>query len=102
MTVGLVDGQELIRVTAQREKALSRPASPRALEPIAPWLLMSFSELCRGGRRGRQAMHSLPRVQTAALQGVPEVAARRWQAEKAAQVAFFATALFAAPLYLSP
>jgi O-antigen ligase len=44
----------------------------------------------------------LPRVQTAALQGVPEVAARRWQAEKAAQVAFFATTLLAAQLYLSP
>src|SRR4051812_1930065 len=47
-------------------------------------------------------MLRLARVQTAALQGVPEVAARRWQAEKAAQVAFFATALFAAQLYLSP
>jgi len=47
-------------------------------------------------------MHRLARVQTAALQAVPEVAARRWQAEKAAQVAFFATALFAAQLYLSP
>ena len=47
-------------------------------------------------------MLSLPRVQTAALQSVPGVAARRWQAEKAAQVAFFATALFAAQLYLSP
>src|SRR5215813_10613642 len=55
-----------------------------------------------GGRRASQAMHRLPRVQTAALQAVPEVAARRWQAEKAAQVAFFATALFAAQLYLSP
>jgi O-antigen ligase len=44
----------------------------------------------------------LAHVQTAALQGVPEVAARRWQAEKAARVAFFATALFAAQLYLSP
>ncbi|MGZ6126032.1 MAG: O-antigen ligase family protein [Myxococcales bacterium] len=41
-------------------------------------------------------------MQTATLQGVPEVAARRWQAEKAAQLAFFATALFAAQLYLSP
>ena len=30
------------------------------------------------------------------------LAARRWQAEKAAQLAFFATALFAAQLYLSP
>jgi putative inorganic carbon (hco3(-)) transporter len=47
-------------------------------------------------------MHRLAGVQTATLQGVPEVAARRWQAEKAAQVAFFATALFAAQLYLSP
>jgi putative inorganic carbon (HCO3(-)) transporter len=47
-------------------------------------------------------MHRLARVQTAALQAVPEVAARNWQAEKAAQVAFFATALFAAQLYLSP
>ena len=47
-------------------------------------------------------MHRLLRVHTAALQGVPEVAARRWQAEKAARVAFFATALFAAQLYLSP
>jgi putative inorganic carbon (HCO3(-)) transporter len=47
-------------------------------------------------------MHRLARVQTAALQAVPEVSARRWQAEKAAQVAFFATALFAAQLYLSP
>jgi O-antigen ligase len=47
-------------------------------------------------------MHRLARVQTATLQGVPEVAARRWQAEKAAQLAFFATALFAAQLYLSP
>jgi hypothetical protein len=47
-------------------------------------------------------MHSLARVQTAALQPVPEVVARRWQAEKAARVAFFATALFAAQLYLSP
>jgi len=35
-------------------------------------------------------MHSLARVQTAALQPVPEVVARRWQAEKAARVAFFA------------
>ncbi|MGZ6124554.1 MAG: hypothetical protein ACXWLR_06315, partial [Myxococcales bacterium] len=41
-------------------------------------------------------------MQTATLQGVPEVASRRWQAEKAAQLAFFATALFAAQLYLSP
>jgi O-antigen ligase len=49
-------------------------------------------------------MHSLPGVQTAALQSVPvpDVAARRWQAEKAGQVAFAATALFAAQLYLSP
>ena len=47
-------------------------------------------------------MHRLAGVQTAALQPVPEVATRRWQAEKAAQVAFFATALFAAQLYLSP
>jgi putative inorganic carbon (HCO3(-)) transporter len=47
-------------------------------------------------------MHRLAGVQTATLQGVPEVAARRWQAEKAAQLAFFATALFAAQLYLSP
>ena len=47
-------------------------------------------------------MLSLARVQTAAIQGVPEVAARNWQAEKVAQVAFFATALFAAQLYLSP
>jgi len=41
-------------------------------------------------------------VQTATLQAVPEVSARRWQAGKVAQVAFFATALFAAQLYLSP
>ncbi|HUK87490.1 MAG TPA: O-antigen ligase family protein [Terriglobales bacterium] len=41
-------------------------------------------------------------MQTATLQAVPEVAARRWQAEKVAQIAFFATALFAAQLYLSP
>ena len=47
-------------------------------------------------------MHRLAGVQTATLQGVPEVAARSWQAEKAAQLAFFATALFAAQLYLSP
>jgi len=47
-------------------------------------------------------MHRLARVQTATWQAVPEVAARRWQAGKAAQVAFFATALFAAQLYLSP
>ncbi len=47
-------------------------------------------------------MHSLARVQTATWQAVPEVAARRWQAEKAAQLAFFATALFAAQLYISP
>jgi O-antigen ligase len=47
-------------------------------------------------------MLRLARVQTAALQPVPEVVARRWQAEKAARVAFFATALFAAQLYLSP
>ena len=47
-------------------------------------------------------MHRLAGVQTAALQPVPELATRRWQAEKAAQVAFFATALFAAQLYLSP
>src|SRR5258708_21036681 len=31
-----------------------------------------------------------------------EQSARKWQAEKAAKVAFFATALFAAQLYLSP
>jgi O-antigen ligase len=47
-------------------------------------------------------MHRLACVQTATLQAVPEVAARKWQAEKAAQLAFFATALFAAQLYLSP
>jgi len=47
-------------------------------------------------------MHRLACVQTATLQAVPEVAARRWQAEKVAQIAFFATALFAAQLYLSP
>ena len=47
-------------------------------------------------------MHRLAGVQTAAVQPVPEVATRRWQAEKAAQVAFFATTLFAAQLYLSP
>ena len=47
-------------------------------------------------------MHRLADVQTLALQGAPEIAARRWQAEKAAKVAFFATALFAAQLYLSP
>ena len=48
-------------------------------------------------------MHRLVRVQTAAIfQPVPEVSARKWQAQKAAQVAFFATALFAAQLYLSP
>ena len=47
-------------------------------------------------------MHRLARVQTATLQAVPEVSARRWQAQKVAQVAFFATALFAAQLYLSP
>ncbi len=47
-------------------------------------------------------MHRFARVQTATLQPVPEVAARKWQAQKAAQVAFFATALFAAQLYLSP
>jgi len=47
-------------------------------------------------------MHRLADVQTVALQGAPEIAARRWQAEKAAQVAFFATTLFAAQLYLSP
>src|SRR2546430_16303046 len=55
-----------------------------------------------GGRRGVQAMLRLARVQTATLQGVPEVAARQGQAEKVAQIAFFATALFAAQLYLSP
>ncbi len=50
-------------------------------------------------------MHSLAGVQTAALQGVPvvsEAAPRRWQAEKAGQIAFAAIALFAAQLYLSP
>jgi len=49
-------------------------------------------------------MHSLPRVQTVAIEArsAPEVRARGWQAEKAAQVAFWATALFAAQLYLSP
>jgi len=47
-------------------------------------------------------MLRLARVQAATLQGVPEVAARRGQAEKVAQIAFFATALFAAQLYLSP
>jgi O-antigen ligase len=47
-------------------------------------------------------MHRLACVQTATLQAVPEVAARKWQAEKVAQLAFFATALFAAQLYLSP
>jgi len=47
-------------------------------------------------------MLSLARVQIAAIAGVPEVAVRNSQARKAAQVAFFATALFAAQLYLSP
>ena len=49
-------------------------------------------------------MHSLPGVQTVAIEArsAPEVRARGWQAEKAAQVAFWATALFAAQLYLSP
>jgi O-antigen ligase len=47
-------------------------------------------------------MHRLACVQTATLQAVPEVAARKWQAEKVGQLAFFATALFAAQLYLSP
>src|SRR5438105_219292 len=55
-----------------------------------------------GGRRGVQAMLRLARVQTLTLQGVPEVAARQGQAEKVAQLAFFATALFAAQLDLSP
>jgi putative inorganic carbon (HCO3(-)) transporter len=53
-------------------------------------------------RRTDQAMHRLAVVQTAAFQTVPEVAPRRWQAEKAGQLAFAATALFAAQLYLSP
>lgn len=53
------------------------------------------------GHAGR-AMHSLAGVQTAAYQSVPEVASRRWQAEKAGQLAFGAIALFAAQLYLSP
>lgn len=51
-------------------------------------------------------MHRLVAVQTATLTpkdlALPQEGARHWQAEKAAQVAFWATALFAAQLYLSP
>ena len=50
-------------------------------------------------------MHRLPAVQTAAIETrglAPDAGARQWQAAKAAQIAFWATALFAAQLYLSP
>jgi putative inorganic carbon (HCO3(-)) transporter len=48
-------------------------------------------------------MHRLVGVQTATLTpSFEEGSARRWQAEKAGEIAFWATALFAAQLYLSP
>jgi len=51
-------------------------------------------------------MHRLLAMQTATLTpealALPQEGARRWQTDKAGQVAFGATALFAAQLYLSP
>lgn len=51
-------------------------------------------------------MHRLVAVQTATLTpealALPQEGARRWQADKAGQIAFWATALFAAQLYLEP
>lgn len=51
-------------------------------------------------------MHSLVAVQTPSLTPEaltqPREATSRWQADKAGQIAFWATALFAAQLYLSP
>src|SRR5207302_10319131 len=76
-------------------------APPRVRERIVPWPETLSTERCRGSSR-RAGDARLARVQTLTLQGVPEVAARQGQAEKVAQIAFFATALFAAQLYLSP
>src|SRR5436190_15868985 len=90
----------LDRLSSGRERRCEGPLYGRLGALRLGWRCSSAN--AAGGRRGRRAMHSLARVQTAALQPVPEMVARRWQAEKAARVAFFATALFAAQLYLSP
>ena len=79
--------------------ALSPPGRSRAC-------LFLRSLVNAGGRACKRAMHRLVAVQTATLTpkdlALPQEGARHWQAEKAAQVAFWATALFAAQLYLSP
>src|SRR5437870_13918433 len=48
------------------------------------------------------AVLTLPAMQSGVMTLAPEQSARRWQAETAGKVAFWATALFAAQLYLSP
>src|SRR5260370_2570899 len=53
-----------------------------------------------GGGAVETAIDTSPLVVTRPL--VAEDGARRWQGHKAAQIAFGATALFAAQLYLSP
>jgi O-antigen ligase len=45
---------------------------------------------------------TVARMQSGVMTLAPEQSARRWQAETAAKVAFWATALFTAQLYLSP
>ena len=56
-----------------------------------------------GGRLlAHPAVLTLPAMQSGVMTLAPEQSARRWQAETAGKVAFWATALFAAQLYLSP